>query len=54
MKRTKQVEAINAMKTRNHVLVIALGRNGGPMRDRRQRRAKERTRRELQIQYSDQ
>jgi hypothetical protein len=53
MKRTKQVEAINAMKTRNHVLVIALGRNGGPMRDRRQRRAKERDRRDLAARFSE-
>ena len=54
MKPNKQIDQINQMKRRNPVLAIALARKAGPMRDRRQRRVKERTRRELQIQYSDQ
>lgn len=52
--KSKQIEAINGMKRRNPVLTIALARKAGPMRDRRQRRAKERNRRDLQIQFSDQ
>jgi hypothetical protein len=31
-KRAKAIEKINAMKPRNYVVVIALGRNGGPHR----------------------
>jgi hypothetical protein len=42
-----------ALKPRNPALAIALTRNGGPMRDRRARRAKERGRRELDQRFQE-